>query len=179
MSELPQLRQRLIGESIELRPFAERDIPEILIAYQDDPQLHVRLGEGRPPSGAQLGRAAEQAESDRRAGRRLTLTVVQRGADVCVGQLSVHTVSWQEGCAELALWIAPGMRRRGYGKAALTLGASWLLQTTELTCLRLRVDADNEAMLATAAAAGATALAPHGGAMLTLVLRSAPSARGG
>ena len=40
---------------------AERDIPEILIAYQDDPELHMRLGLERPPSGAELGRQMEEA----------------------------------------------------------------------------------------------------------------------
>lgn len=158
MSELPTIVAPLTGESIALRPFAERDIPEILIAYEDDPELHVRLGERRPPSGAQLGRAAEQAEAGRRAGRRLALTVVELGADVCVGQLSVHTVRWQERCAELALWIAPGVRRRGYGTQALRLGARWLLTVSELRCLQLRIDATNEPMLCTAAAAGAQPL---------------------
>jgi RimJ/RimL family protein N-acetyltransferase len=166
------MRHPLVGELIELRPFAERDIPEILIAYQDDPQLHVRLGEDRPPTGAQLGRAAEQAESDRSAGRRLALTVVERGSDVCVGQLSVHSVRWEERCAELALWIALGVRRRGYGKQALMLGARWLFEASELARLKLRVDAANEPMLRTAAAAGAMALDEGECPVVTLLLGS-------
>ena len=44
-----------------VRPAAERDIPEVLIAYQDDPELHLRMGEERAPSGAELGRLAERA----------------------------------------------------------------------------------------------------------------------
>jgi ribosomal-protein-alanine N-acetyltransferase len=174
VGELPALQHPLIGESIALRPFAERDIPEILIAYQDDPELHVRLGERRPPSGAELGRAAEGAESDRRCGRRLALTVVALGADVCVGQLVVHTVRWQERCAELALWVAPGVRRRGYGKQALGLAARWLGAVSELTSLQLRVDAENEAMLRTAAAAGAQPLGGPQHGVVTLLLSCSP-----
>ena len=75
-------------------PAAERDIPEILIAYQDDPQLHLRLGEDRPPSGAELGRR-DGARRDRARGRHaLTLTIVEPGSDDCRGQVYVHDVDW-------------------------------------------------------------------------------------
>ena len=56
------------GRAVALRDYAERDIPEILIAHQDDPRLYVLAGEDRPPSGAELGRAAER-EAAERAGR--------------------------------------------------------------------------------------------------------------
>ena len=62
---------------VALRPAAERDIPEILIAYQDDPELHLRLGEERPPSGAELGRLAERAASGPRRRARVTLTILE------------------------------------------------------------------------------------------------------
>ena len=65
---------------------AERDIPEVLIAYQDDRELHLRMGVERPPSGAELGRLAERAEIDRAAGRAVTLTIIGRGSDVCLGR---------------------------------------------------------------------------------------------
>jgi ribosomal-protein-alanine N-acetyltransferase len=177
MPMLPEPDQLLSGERVALRRFAERDIPEILIAYQDDPELHARLGERRPPSGAELGRRAERAEEDRRRGRRLTLTVVPAGGERCVGQLGVHTLDWERGRAELALWIAPGVRRRGYGAEALRLGAGWLLARTSLERLQIRIAPDNVAMQRTALAAGAHRLATSalGAALSYAVDREGPS----
>ena len=57
MPAIPALAAPLTDGDLMVRASAERDIPEILIAYQDDPTLHVRLGLERPPSGAQLGAA--------------------------------------------------------------------------------------------------------------------------
>ncbi|HEY2438388.1 MAG TPA: hypothetical protein VGH93_14495, partial [Solirubrobacteraceae bacterium] len=92
MPSFPDLQVPLTDGTVSVRMAAERDIPEILIAYQDDPRLHVRLGERRPPSGAELGRRAERAEHDRLAGRGLSLTVVEAGDDTCRGQIDVHRV---------------------------------------------------------------------------------------
>jgi RimJ/RimL family protein N-acetyltransferase len=163
MPHLPLPATILRAGGVALRSAAERDIPEILIAYQDDPQLHHRLGQRRPPSGAELGRAAEMADADRLQGRRLELTICEDGADRCVGGVTLHSLDWPAGRGELSLWVAFGLRRRGYGSAALALAAGWLIEYAPLSCLELCIDADNEPMLRTAAAAGARPL-PGGGA---------------
>jgi len=155
MPELPRLERELRGARVVLRPYAERDIPEILIAYQDDPELHLRLGERRPPSGAELGRQFELAEAERRAGRRLLLTITAPDDDRCLGRLAVHSVDWGRRAAELALWVAPAARRRGRGSEALALAARWLLSVGGLVCLGLRIAGENEAMVRTAMRAGA------------------------
>ena len=91
MPAIPALSQPLPDGRVSLRVAAERDIPEILIAYEDDPQLHLRLGEDRPPTGAQLGTAnPSAAEADRAAGRLVRLTIVEPGSDDCRGQIDVH-----------------------------------------------------------------------------------------
>jgi ribosomal-protein-serine acetyltransferase len=160
MPELPSPEQPLRGERVTLRPYAERDIPEILIAHQDDPQLHRWLGAPRPPSGAELGRAAERADEDRRHGLRLALTITESGDDRCVGQVSLHSIDWAMGHGELALWLAPEARRRGYGREALVLAAGWLLERG-LRRIDLVIAADNEPMLRAAAAAGARPATGH------------------
>lgn len=45
MVAFPELDEPLRDELIALRFGAERDIPEILIAHQDDPAMYARLGE--------------------------------------------------------------------------------------------------------------------------------------
>src|SRR5258708_40066768 len=107
-----------------VRLATEYDIPEVLIAYQDDPELHLRMGGARPPSGAELGRLAERAADDRAAGLGMTLTIVGSGSDVCLGQVNVHHVNWDNARAELGVWVAPRARDRGLARTALRLVAA-------------------------------------------------------
>ena len=154
MPAIGELPEPLSDGTVRLRFAAERDIPEVLIAYQDDPQLHVRLGEHRPPSGAQLGSRSERAAADRAAGVRATLTVLDPGSDRCRGQLTVQKLDWDHRRAELGLWLAPQVRGRGYATHALRLGAGWLFAACGLERLQLLTHPDNEAMLAAARATG-------------------------
>jgi RimJ/RimL family protein N-acetyltransferase len=133
---------------------AERDIPEILIASQDDPELHLRMGNPRPPSAAELGRRAERAEHDRLAGRGIALTILQDGDDTCVGQIEVHHVEWEHARAELGVWVAPGHRGRGLARRALRLAGPWLLIEAGLERVELLTQTDNQAMVSAAEAAG-------------------------
>lgn len=137
-----------------LRPAAERDIPEILIAYQDDPELHVRLGEDRPPSGAQLGCRMERAEEDLEDGTVIRLTLIEPGSDDCRGQLTVHAFDWEHSRAELGIWVAPQLRNRGIARRALRLAAPWLFETYALKRLAILTRPENEPMQRAAGAAG-------------------------
>lgn len=144
----------LTDGTVSLRLAAERDIPEILIAYQDDPELHLRMGTPRPPSGAELGRRAERAEDDRLAGRALSLTIVAPPEDTCIGQIDVHRVDWDHGRAELGLWVSPARRGHGVARQALVLAAPWLLLEAGLERLELLTQTDNHPLQKAAQAAG-------------------------
>src|ERR1700733_5872453 len=109
MPAIPVPSEPLGDGLVALRATAERDIPEILIAYQDDPHMHERLGQPRPPSGADLGRAAEHAAGEPAVGLRLRLTIVQAGFDTCVGQVAIGQLDWENLRGELVVWVAPGV----------------------------------------------------------------------
>jgi RimJ/RimL family protein N-acetyltransferase len=156
MPSFPDQVQPLHGQLVALRLAAERDIPEILIAHQDDPELHALLGEQRPPSGAQLGRRAEGELAERRAGERLRFTIVAAGADECLGQLEVDHVEWDHGRAELCVWLAPGARGRGLAAEALALAAGWLLGDQGFARVELLVGPAGERAGAAAVRAGFT-----------------------
>jgi RimJ/RimL family protein N-acetyltransferase len=123
-------------ELIELRPIAEWDIPEVLIAHQDDRRLHSWLGLDKPPTGAQLGTEVEQAESQRMAGTAVKLTIVQRGGNDCLGRVEVDGFDWERASAEVHIWIAPQLRGRGYEQRAADLAERWLRATVGLRELR-------------------------------------------
>lgn len=154
MPRLPLLADPLDAGHVRLRDGAERDIPEILIAYQDDPRLHVALGQERPPSGAQLGRVAESEHADRTLGSRASLTVLGPDSDLCLGQLAVHHVDWEHARAELSIWIAPQVRGRGLGTGALRLASEWLLGPCRLARVQLLCPPENQAMARAAEKAG-------------------------
>jgi RimJ/RimL family protein N-acetyltransferase len=154
MPSIPRLTEPLRGQRALVRDAAERDIPETLIAYQDDPGLHLRMGEDRPPSGAELGRWAESEDADRAAGVHAALTVLEPGSDVCRGQVYVHHFDWDHQRAELGMWLAPDARGRGLASETLRLVGAWLFDHCELRRLQLLTEPDNEPMLHAAAAAG-------------------------
>jgi RimJ/RimL family protein N-acetyltransferase len=150
----PHLHHPLSDGAVALRPSAERDIPEVLIAYQDDPKLHLKLGEARPPSGAELGRRAERADARLRAGEALTLTILESGSDLARGEVRVGSVDWERRRAELAIWVAPQRRGRGIARRALALASAWLLGEAGLERVVIRAAPGDRALIAAARAAG-------------------------
>lgn len=154
MSSIPPLAQILSDDLVGLRWTAERDIPEILIAYQDDPRLHVRLGKRRPPSGAELGQELDAAPEERAKGIRANLAILELPADVCRGELTIHGIDWENKRALLGIWLAPRARGRGLARRALGLAARWLFDAWGLERVAMLTDPGNEAMLRAAKAAG-------------------------
>ncbi len=136
MPSFPAPDAPLTDRVVALRLAAERDIPEVLIAYQDDPRLAGSLGERRPPSGAALGSRAEGAAEELEAGRAVVFTILEAGGDVCLGEVRVDEVDWQDGRARLAVWVAPAFRGRGYAGRSARLARGWLSQSCglEATC---------------------------------------------
>ena len=154
MASFPDLPEPMATPTVGLRLAAERDIPEVLIAHQDDPELYRRLGLARPPSGAELGRRAEGGAAERASGTALWLTMVAGGSDECIGQIDVHDIEWDHGRAELGIWVAPAKRGRGAAGDALGLIGRWLLGECGLERVELVTEPDNEPLRAAARRAG-------------------------
>ena len=126
MPSIPEPPDRIGDDLVELRPIAEWDIPEVLIAHQDDRDLHRRLGLPRPPTGAQLGSEVDDAQSVRLAGAGIKLTIVEPGSNDCRGRVEVDGIDWERGSAALRVWVAPQLRGRGYEQRAAELASEWL-----------------------------------------------------
>lgn len=154
MPSLPFLDPPIADRRVALRDAAERDIPEILIAHQDDPELHGRLGLEQPPSGAELGRQIEEAPSEHRAGARARLTILEHSSDQLRGQILVENVDWENRRAELTVWVVPQARGNGLARSALRLAARWLFERCQFVRLELLAEPDNQPLLRAAAAAG-------------------------
>ncbi|HWF73704.1 MAG TPA: GNAT family protein [Solirubrobacteraceae bacterium] len=154
MPAIPEPGQALSDGHVSIRLAAERDIPEVLIAHQEDRRLAAALGLGSPPSGAQLGRAMEEAPARRAAGDGVTLTILEPGCDDCRGQIDADRFDWEHLHANLGIWVAPDARGRRLGRRALALAAAWLLDACGLVRVQLLAAPDNEGAIRTALAAG-------------------------
>jgi RimJ/RimL family protein N-acetyltransferase len=154
MPAFPDLSEPLSGSAAALRLAAERDIPETLIAHQDDPDMHVRIGLERPPSGAELGRRIESGAAERASGEGVWLTIVAADGDECCGGLDVHDVDWDHFRAEIGVWVAPHRRGRGVASDALRLGGRWLLDACGLERVQLLTEPGNAPMRRAARNAG-------------------------
>jgi RimJ/RimL family protein N-acetyltransferase len=154
MPAFPDLSEPLSGPVAALRLAAERDIPETLIAHQDDPEMHMRIGLERPPSGAELGRRIEAGAAERASGAGVWLTIVAPGGDESCGGLDVHEVDWDHSRAEIGIWVAPHRRGQGIAADALRLGGRWLLESCGLKRVQLLTEQDNPAMRRAARNAG-------------------------
>jgi [ribosomal protein S5]-alanine N-acetyltransferase len=156
MPLIPEPRDPLSDGHVSLRLAGERDIPEVLIAHQEDPGLAAALGLERPPSGAELGRAMEAADARRMAGGGVRLTILEPGSDECRGQVEANRFDWEHLHADLGIWVAPDARGRGVGRGALALAAAWLIDACGLVRVQLLAPPDNEAAIRTALGAGFT-----------------------
>jgi RimJ/RimL family protein N-acetyltransferase len=154
MPPFPTLDAPLTGDRIALRFEAERDIPEVLIAHQEDPELFIRLGLERPPSGAELGRRVEEAEARRSDGSGVRFTIVLAGDDTCRGQVDLHRVEWDHLRAEAGIWVMPGERGRGLASEALPVLAHWLFDRCGLQRLEMLTEPHNMRMISAARRAG-------------------------
>jgi RimJ/RimL family protein N-acetyltransferase len=140
MPTIPDLPEPLGDELVELREIAEWDIPEVLIAHQDDRDLHRRLGLSRQPTGAQLGSEVECAQEERLAGSAVKLTILERGENDCRGRVEVDGFDWEQGSAAMRVWVAPQVRGRGYEQHAVALASQWLFTGVGLRRLTVSVD---------------------------------------
>jgi RimJ/RimL family protein N-acetyltransferase len=158
MAHFPDLPATLADARVALRLAAERDIPEVLIAHQDDPGLAGALWLERPPSGAELGRRAEAAAAERAAANSVWLTILGRAgaesSDECRGQIEVRDVEPDHRRAELTVWVAPRQRRRGLATSALRLAGRWLLTDGGLERVAGLADPADPAIRGALAAAG-------------------------
>ncbi len=148
MPAIPEPPERFGDDLIELREIAEWDIPDVLIAFQDDRDLSKRIGMAKPPTGAQLGREVEQEQDERLSGRAVKLAIVEPGRNDCRGRVDIDTFDWEARSAAMRVWAAPRVRGRGYEQRAVELASRWLFDNVALDVLVVNVDgADSQTLL--------------------------------
>ena len=139
MPTIPQPPDRFGDELVELREIAAWDIPEVLIAHQDDPDLHRRLGRTGAPTGAELGREVERAGAERLSGNSVKLAILEPGNSDCRGRVEIDDIDWERSGARVRVWAAPQVRGRGYEQRAADITCEWLRGAVGLEHLNVTI----------------------------------------
>jgi RimJ/RimL family protein N-acetyltransferase len=138
----------LIGERVLLRPFAAADI-ERMGPILADPEV-LRLTGSVTSTAAAEDRSAELDERTRawyesRADQpdRLDLAVVDRGRDVCVGEVVLNELDEANDACSFRVLIGPDGRDRGLGTESIRLLLDHAFAATPLHRIELGVYAFN------------------------------------
>ncbi len=136
---LPLPEPPLSQQMLLLLPWEERDSAVVLAAGLDRLISRYRYSLPRTPDGAQAWIAA--TTTDRLAGRRLELAIIERSRPVG----SVSLTDFNHGSAELRYWLLPQGRGRGLATRAARLLVAWAFSTLRLGRLAAFIEPRNEA----------------------------------
>ncbi|MFJ7157407.1 GNAT family N-acetyltransferase [Streptomyces sp. NPDC101118] len=115
------------GGGVRLRPWAVRDAPAVMDAYQD-PEIqrwHVRRADSVAEAAEWIAawQAGWAAESEAH------WAVVDAGTDALLGRAALKALNLADGSAEVAYWTAPAARGSGVCPRAVEAMASWAFGT--------------------------------------------------
>ena len=149
MEDSPWLdKPTIVGERVVLRPFTGADV-EAMGAVLADPDVLRLTGSVHSAVEAQAASPvldeatrrwyATRAEQD----DRLDLAIVERAADVCVGEVVLNEWQRENGCVNLRIAVGPTGRDRGLGSEAVRLVVDHAFEVGGVHRVELEVYASN------------------------------------
>ena len=147
--------RRLSDGEVRLRPWRDRDIPDLLEAC-GDPEI-PRWTVVPSPYTEVDARAFVAAQNERLSrGEAAPFAVVDAARDDFLGSIEVTLLDRRSGRGELGYWVAPQARRRGVAVRAVGLVSAWSFTELGLDRLELLVEPGNEPSQRVAEVAGYT-----------------------
>ncbi len=145
MTELWFPVPRLAGDAVLLRPWRERDVPAIVLAYSDPVMQRFSWRTGPYTETDARDFLAEQEEA-RLRGDELNFALAEpQDQDVVLGAATLSEVRLDQGCAAVGYWLSPGARGRGAATQAVRLLAAWAFAELGIARLELTCGPDNAA----------------------------------
>jgi RimJ/RimL family protein N-acetyltransferase len=141
---------RIEGPGFVLRPERTADAPAMAQAFADDPGLAVDWGIEEAPSEALARRWLGEHARLWAKGDGRHLAIAEPGTDVLLGGVNFHHIELAHRRAEVGFWLAPGVRGRGIGSAAVAAACGWAFEHWSLVRIEMTTLPDNEASLALA-----------------------------
>ncbi|MCU1396778.1 MAG: hypothetical protein JWM34_5206 [Ilumatobacteraceae bacterium] len=130
-----------VDDELLLRPFGPDDVAVVLEAFADPDIQHWHFR--RFDTEAEAAAWIESCADGWRAEQRATWAVVERDRQHVVGRVSVATVL-EDGYGEVAYWVLPRWRGRGFATRACVAATKWA-HTLGLHRIALEHSTRNEA----------------------------------
>ena len=141
---------------VELRPWRESDVPEIVACCSDE---LVAWWLDAIPQPYTLEHARAYVAHTReawRTGSAASFAVVDPGSGALLGSMSVRWVDRAAAVAEVGYWVRSEARGRGVATRALVLAARYALDELHASRVQLRAELRNDASQRVAEKAGFT-----------------------
>ena len=147
--------RRLSDGEVRLRPWRDRDIPDLLEACRD-PEI-PRWTVVPSPYTEVDARAFVAGQNERLSrGEAAPFAVVGADRGEFLGSVEVTLLDRRSGRGELGYWVAPQARRRGVAVRAVGLMSAWSFTELGLDRLELLVEPENAPSQRVAESAGYT-----------------------
>jgi [ribosomal protein S5]-alanine N-acetyltransferase len=142
---------------VRVRGLRADDAPAYAAAFVDDPDLGYLAGVPEEPDEQQaVHRITVDLAGFAEQGRAIELAVASCEDDRFLGSVILWHVDWDHWRTEAGIWLAPGPRRQGVGRRAMTLLIDWAFGTLGFERVVLDTLEDNAPMRALASALGFT-----------------------
>jgi RimJ/RimL family protein N-acetyltransferase len=146
MTELAYPRPDLGDAVVLLRPWAQDDVPESLMAFADPLVQRFSWPRTSPYTEADARGYFVEQDLARRRGEKLELALTEPGdARPVRGGCSLYDVELDAGRARVGYWLAPEGRGRGVATHAVRLLSGWAFAELALFRLELTCGPDNGA----------------------------------
>lgn len=132
---------------VRVRALRAGDATGYAAAFADDPLLGFRAGVPEEPDEAgALRRITEDVPRYAREGSGIELAVASCADDRFLGSVILWHADWASRRTEAGIWLAPGPRRSGIGRRALTLLLGWAFGPLGFERVTLETHDDNAPM---------------------------------
>ena len=153
---LPTAPPPLGDGTIVLRPYAERDIADLVRACNDPETLRWLTALPKPYTDADAREFLAQAATGWETNYDALYCIADAAGDRFLGGVGLHGDEAWAGVAEIGYHVAPWARRRGIATAAALLVAHWGLEVLGLARIQILADTRNAASCGVAAKLGFT-----------------------
>jgi RimJ/RimL family protein N-acetyltransferase len=145
--------RRLTDGVVRLRPWRERDVPDLVAACRD-PEI-PRWTVVPSPYTEVDARAFVASQNERLSrGEAAPFAVVDADSGEFLGSVEVTLLDRRSGRGEIGYWVASQARRRGVAVRAVQLLSAWAFEDLGLERLELLIEPENEPSQRVAEAAG-------------------------
>ena len=147
--------RRLTDGTVRLRPWRERDVPDLVVACSD-PEI-PRWTVVPSPYTEVDARAFVASQNERLSrGEAAPFAVVGAERGELLGSIEVTLLDRRSGRGEIGYWVASHTRGRGVALRAVRLLSAWAFEDLGLERLELLIEPENEPSQRVAEAAGFT-----------------------